>query len=222
MPARRKMMPMLLFVRHKAPFSWIYLVIIGFLISTADIPAAEADTLNAAGIEAIQIEYPEPDPRGGRAYRLVYYVRVPIEVYWRFKTDFDNDFLEDNKFIIEHRFVSRTGNTVITESRHVDGPDVFFRWQTTVFAEVYRLTFELLNPRECGQRFHYGQIEMSSQGDFTRVVQTAYFDFWGSALWARYPWQGGMRYFLQYTAQWEQETILNLKHRYTGDPDEEP
>lgn len=34
-----------------------------------------------------------PDSRGGQAYKLVYLVRVPLRVYWKFKTDFDNDFL---------------------------------------------------------------------------------------------------------------------------------
>jgi hypothetical protein len=222
MHAPRKLMPMPPFARHTGPLSWICPGIIGLLLAAIGIASATmADTLNAADIETIQIEHPEPDPRGGKAYRLVYYVMVPIEVYWRFKTDFDNDFLEESKFIIEHRFVSRTNDTVITESRHLDGPDVFFRWQTTVFAEAYRLTFELLNPEEAGQRFHFGEIELSAEGQVTRVVQTAYFDFWGAALWAKYPWRGGMRHFLQYTAQWEQETILNLKHKYTGNPEGE-
>ncbi len=222
MQARRKLLPMPPFVRHTAALSRNCLVIIGFLLATIGIPPATgADTLNAADMEAIHIEHPEPDPRGGRAYRLTYRVQVPIEVYWRFKTDFNNDFLQDNPFIIEHRFVSRIDDTVITESRHVDGSDVFFRWQTTVFEAAHRLTFELLNPEEAGQRFHYGRIELSSEEDATRVVQTAYFDFRGAALWAIYPWKGGMRHFLQNTAQWEQETILNLKHRYTNDPEEE-
>jgi hypothetical protein len=222
MHAPRKLMPMPPFIRHTGPLFWICLGTIVLLLATIGIASTTvADRLNAADIETIQIEHPEPDPRGGKAYRLVYYVPVPIEVYWRFKTDFDNDFLEESKFIIEHRFVSRTNDTVITESRHVDGPDVFFRWQTSVFEAQYRLTFELLNPEEAGQRFHFGEIELSAEGQVTRVVQTAYFDFWGAALWAKYPWRGGMRHFLQYTAQWEQETILNLKHKYTGNPEGE-
>jgi hypothetical protein len=45
-----------------------------------------------------------PDKRGGKAYKLVYLVEAPIDVYWKFKTDFDNDFLVKNKYIREHNF----------------------------------------------------------------------------------------------------------------------
>jgi len=69
----------------------------------------------------------EPDQGGGRAYRLTYWVPVPIDVYWRFKTDFDNDFLVSNKFIREHQFISRTGDIAVTENKYTHGPDVFFR-----------------------------------------------------------------------------------------------
>ena len=48
----------------------------------------------------------------------------------------------------------------------------------------------------------------------TRVTQVAYFDFWGASLWANYPWGGGMKDFLSYTAQWEQETVLILSDLY--------
>ena len=41
----------------------------------------------------VTIYHLRPDKSGGRAYRLVYHVKVPIEVYWKFKTDFDNAFL---------------------------------------------------------------------------------------------------------------------------------
>ena len=50
----------------------------------------------------------------------------------------------------------------------------------------------------------------------TRVTQVAYFDFLGASLWADYPWGGGMRDFLAYTARWEQEMVLRLKDRYSG------
>lgn len=36
----------------------------------------------------------------------------------------------------------------------------------------------------------------------------------GAAVWAHYPWSGGMNQFLRYTAQWEQNTVLKLKDRY--------
>lgn len=185
------------------------------------LPAVDADAAdalrNVSGNTEILIYQLEPDPRGGRAYQLVYVVPAPIDVYWRFKTDFDNDFLLDNKHIREHRFVSRSGDIVITENKYEDGPDVFFRWQTTIFEQTYRLEFVLLNPKECGQRFHYGHIELSPTVEGTRVIQSAYFDFWGVSLWANYPWRGGMRDFLLYTARWEQDTIVRLKNRYVDD-----
>jgi hypothetical protein len=31
---------------------------------------------------------------------------------------------------------------------------------------------------------------------------------------AHYPWKGGMKDFLSYTARWEQETVLQLKDHY--------
>jgi len=46
------------------------------------------------------------------------------------------------------------------------------------------------------------------------VTQTAYFDFFGATLWMNYPWYGGMRHYLNYTARWEQETITRLIDRY--------
>jgi hypothetical protein len=155
-----------------------------------------------------------PDRRGGKAYKLVYLVEAPIDVYWKFKTDFDNDFLVKNKYIREHHFISQNGNTFITEDKYTNGPDVYFRWQTTVFPEAYRLDFVLLNPKHCKQKFHYGHIQLESVTEKTRVTQVAYFDFWGASLWANYPWRGGMKDFLSYTAHWEQETILHLKSRY--------
>lgn len=166
--------------------------------------------------DGIRIDHPAPDPRGGRAYRLTYTVPVAKEVYWRFKTDFENDFLLGNRHIHFHRFVGRTGNRVVTETKYTSGPDVAFRWETTVFEEAYRLTFLLLNPEQCGQRFHYGHIELLWVPDGTRVTQVAYFDFWGASLWVNNPWRGGMRNFLLYTARWEKETVARLQSRYKG------
>ena len=158
-----------------------------------------------------------PDKRGGKAYKLVYLVEAPIDVYWKFKTDFDNDFLVKNKYIREHNFISQNGNTFITEDKYTSGPDVYFRWQTTVFPEAYRLDFVLLNPKQCRQKFHYGHIQLESVTEGTRVTQVAYFDFWGASIWASYPWGGGMRDFLTYTANWEQETVLHLKDQYSDE-----
>jgi hypothetical protein len=164
----------------------------------------------------ISIDHLEPDGRGGKAYKLVYLIKVPIDVYWKFKTDFDNRFLVTNKFIREHHFISRSGDTVITENKYYNAPDVFFRWRTSVFPEAHRLDFVLLNPEECEEKFHYGSIQLESATNGTRVTQTAYFDFWGVSLWAYNPLGGGMRDFLEYTARWEQEIILQLKYRYAG------
>ena len=191
----------------------------GRFLSAPDADAADV-LRNVSGNAEVLIHQLEPDPRGGRAYQLVYIVPVPIDVFWRFKTDFDNDFLLNNKYIREHRFVFRSGDTVITENKYTDGPDVSFKWQTTVFEQTYRLEFVLLNPKECGQRFHYGHITLSPTAQGTQVTQAAYFDFWGVSLWANYPWRGGMRDFLLYTARWEQDTIVRLKNRYTDDPGE--
>ena len=160
----------------------------------------------------------DPDKRGGNAYKLVYLVGVPIDVYWRFKTDFDNDFLTGNKYIRKHNFIKQNGNTFITEDKYTHGPNVFFRWQTTVYPQTYRLDFVLLNPKQCGQKFHYGYIQLEPIADRTRVTQVAYFDFWGASLWANSPWRGGMHDFLSYTANWEQETVLNLENRYSNEP----
>ena len=155
-----------------------------------------------------------PDKRGGKAYKLVYLVEVPIDVFWKFKTDFDNNFLVKNKYIRKHNFISQNGNTFITEDKYTHGPDVYFRWQTKVLPETYRMDFVLLNPKECRQKFHYGYIQLESIAEGTRVTQVAYFDFRGVSLWANYPWRGGMKDFLSYTANWEQETILHLEARY--------
>ena len=45
-------------------------------------------------------------------------------------------------------------------------------------------------------------------------IQNRYFDFFGATLWMNYPWYGGMRHYLHYTARWEQETITRLIDQY--------
>ena len=155
-----------------------------------------------------------PDERGGRAYKLVYFVKAHIDSYWKFKTDFDNDFLVKNKYIREHNLILQKGNTVITENKYTNSPEVYFRWRTNVLPEDHRLEFELLNPEICRQKYHYGHIQLESVAEGTRVTQIAYFDFLGVSLWTVYPWRGGMKDFLSYTAHWEQATMLQLKDRY--------
>jgi hypothetical protein len=189
-----------------------------FCLPSITCSTAAADNKPDESEYRISIDHPEPDVRGGSAYKLVYLVKVPIDVYWRFKTDFDNLFLLKNKYIREHHFISQSDTTVITENKYTNAPDVFFRWQTTVFPEAYRLDFVLLNPEACEQKFHYGCIQLEAVKEGTRVTQTAYFDFWGVFLWAHNPFGGGMRDFLEYTARWEQEIVFQLKHRYAGEP----
>lgn len=167
----------------------------------------------------VRIQRIAPERSGGNAYRLVYRVNVPIALYWTFKTDFDNSFLIDNKFIIDHHFISQNGKSTITETQYTYQPGIFFRWQTRLFPERFRLEFSLLNPEQCKQKYHHGYIQLESEGKTTRVTQVAYFDFWGATFWAYNPWRGGMQDFLSYTARWEQATVLRFKDRYHEEKD---
>ena len=164
----------------------------------------------------------KPLHQTGSGYKLVYLVDAPIAIFWKFKTDFDNDFLLSNKFIKSHRLLIRRGNVVITEDMFTDDvfthrPGARFHWQTTVSPDRYRLDFVLLNPEQCGQKFHYGHIQLEAlerNKQKTKVTHVAYFDFFGAFFWVNYPWYGGMVDFLTYTARWEQEIILRFKSKY--------
>jgi hypothetical protein len=158
----------------------------------------------------------EPDARGGEAYKLVYLVRVPIEVFWRFKTDFQGDFIQTNKYIEEQRVILEEQNLVIIENRLTSRPESRFRWRNILYPSKYRLDFFLENPEQCGQRFHYGHFQLEPLGSYTKVTHVAYFDFFGSSLWAQYPWEGGMKAFLDYIARWDQQTILRVKDDFQG------
>lgn len=155
-----------------------------------------------------------PKDRAGKGYKLVYMVAAPLETFWNFKTDFENDFLLSNKLITEHNFVEYENNAAITETIYATKPGVRFRWRTISSPDTHRLDFELLNPNECGQKFHYGYIQLEEVGEHTKVTQIAYFDFFGAILWMNYPWYGGMRHFLQYAVRWEQETVARLSIEY--------
>lgn len=150
----------------------------------------------------------------GQGYKLIYTVDAPLKVFWKFKTDFDNDFLVSNRLIKSHRFIGRQGNSVITHNEYTDRPGKLFKWQTTVDPDRHRLDFLLLKPSESGQKYHYGYIQLEALGPRTRVTQVAFFDFLGASLWVNYPFYGGMQYYLKNTARWEQETTLKLKGRY--------
>ena len=180
--------------------------------------AGMAGTAQSQDVPEPAIRLLEPEPRGGEAYELVYHVPVPENIYWRFKTDFDNSFLTDSELIEEHRFLRRTRNVVITEEKYAFDPDTIYRWQTILYPEEQRLEFTLLNPEECGQKFHYGSIRIEDKGRTTKVTQTAYFDFFGASLWVRYPWSGGMRDILRTTAEWEQNAVDRIRNRYAETP----
>ncbi len=156
----------------------------------------------------------EPQDKAGKGYKLIYLVDAPLEIFWKFKTDFDNDFLLSNELIDYHRFISQNGNVVVTENRYVNRPGAIFRWQTTVLPDQHLLQFILLNPQECGQKYHSGYIQLERLEQQTKVVQVAYFDFFGASFWIKYPYYGGMKHFLKYTAKWEQQIIQVLKSRY--------
>lgn len=203
--------------RSGKPFVYIAIIAVTVLWTTrGSISASDESQPGQAGpqFDRVTIKQIAPARAGGQGYRLVYHVNAPIGTYWKFKTDFDNVFLIENKYIRDHRFISKTGGTAVTENRYNYGPDVFFRWQTRLHPDLFRLDFILLNPERCRQKYHYGYIQLTPAGQFTRVTQVAYFDFWGAAFWAHYPWTGGMKDFLTYTATWEQDTLLRLMDHY--------
>lgn len=197
----------------------LFILLVSAILGALPVFASEssqqtvAERVPSAPGEA-HIDFPKPDERGGKAYRLTYRVSVALEVFWLFKTDFDNDFLTTNKYIKSHVLIKKEGRTVITENTYSHGPNRSFRWRTKILPEKHRLTFELINPEECGQKFHYGYIQLTALGSQTLVTQVAYFDFWGVSLWVQYPWRGGMEDFLRYTAAWEQQTVSKRRAFY--------
>lgn len=195
--------------------NWQRWVLLWVVAGLCLIPLCEAGDQSK---EQVDITRLPPDPRGGQAYRLTYDVSLPLDVFWRFKTDFDNQFLEENKYILKHRLIATDGNVVETENIYSNSPTERFRWKTTIFAEEYRLDFELIDSASHHHKFHYGRIQLQPMGNVTRVTQTAYFDFLGATFWALYPWGGGMKAFLKYTAKWERETALRLHHHYSEQP----
>ena len=153
-----------------------------------------------------------PEQAHGRGFKLEYVVNAPLDVFWKYKTNFDNELLHNNRYINSHKLVSRDDNLVITETEYSYKPKEIFKWQTTVFPEQYLLKYELLNPEECGQKYHYGYIQLETEGTGTRVTQVSYFDFFGVSLWVNYPFKGGMSHFLKYTARWEQQLLSEFEH----------
>jgi hypothetical protein len=177
-----------------------------------DNQAAASAALNMPNDDPV-ITRLKPAQADGRGYRLVYTIDAPIGATWDFKTDFDSQILLTNKLISSHRLVSRDGNVVITETVYHDKPRLKFKWQTRMFPERHLLEFVLLNPEECGQVYHRGSIQLDSVDSATRVTQEAYFDFFGVSIWVNYPFSGGMRQFLEYTARWEQQAVRTYWNR---------
>ena len=191
----------------------IFLFLTGFTNLSAQSPTVEpsAEQLSTGEPFIYRIA---PDARGGEAYKLVYLAPVPIEVFWKFKTDFHGDFIETNKYVKNQRVLREEKNVIIIENRLANKPDSKFRWRNILSPKKYRLDFVLENPEQCGQRFHYGHFQLEPFGSYTKVSHAAYFDFFGASLWAHYPWEGGMYAFLDYIARWEQETVLKVKDDY--------
>jgi len=156
----------------------------------------------------------EPEPRGGEGYKMIYVVSVPVEVFWRFKTDFHGDFVSSNRYVEEQTVIREKKNLVIIENKLTNKPGTRFRWRNILHPKEHRLEFVLENPEQCGQRFHYGHFQLEALGSYTKVSHSAYFDFFGASFWATFPWQGGMHAFLDYIARWEQETIVKVKNDY--------
>jgi len=156
----------------------------------------------------------KPERAHGRGFKLEYVVNAPLDIFWNYKTNFDIDLLHKNRFITSHKLVSREENLVITETEYSYKPGKVFKWQTTVFPDQDLLEYELLNPEECGQKYHYGYIQLEAEGMSTRVTHVAYFNFFGVSFWVNYPFKGGMSEFLKYTARWEQQFVMEFEHRY--------
>lgn len=150
----------------------------------------------------------KPERAEGRGYRLEYTVDAPLDITWKFKTDFDNKIVLTNKMVLSHRVVSQTADSVITESVQSNKPKTVFRWKTLLFPDQHRLEFVLLDPDECGMDYLYGNIRLQAAGSATRITQVAYMDFFGVSLWVHYPFHGGLSQTLTDTVHWEQQAVL--------------
>ena len=197
----------------KGKFRFVLSSILVAVLFTPGTSATEPDGQPSSGISPVIIKL-KPERKTGRGYELTYLIDAPIDIVWKFKTDFDNKFLLSNKFFISHRLVSRDQDGVVTENVYSNKPKATFRWRTSLSADRHLLEFALLNPEECGQKYHYGHIQLEAAGAGTRVTQVAYFDFFGVSFWVNYPFSGGMSSFLKYTAAWEQHTVLELQDQY--------
>lgn len=184
-------------------------------IFTLTVTAVSAGGLSALFPESdVDISALSPVHGEGHGYRIVYRVPADIDTFWRFKTDFDNNFLIQNKTITSHRLLRRHNNIAVTETTYAAAPGKHFTWETTTDIDNYQMQFRLIDPRSSGQRYHWGFIQLIRDGHQTIVVQQAYFDFTGAGFWVVYPWQGGMRDVLKTNAAWEQEAIMRMQAAY--------
>jgi hypothetical protein len=188
-------------------------IVIAASALTSATPAAEPTQKQDFESDPILIKL-RPEGTAGRGYKLIYLIDAPVDVVWRFKTNFDNQALLSNKYISSHRVIGRNQNGVVTENEYSNKPKLKFKWQTTLFPDQHLLNYVLLNPDECGQKYHHGSIQLEAVGNRTRVTQIAYFNFFGVSFWAGYPFKGGMSHFLKYTAAWEQKAVLDTIGNY--------
>lgn len=183
-----------------------------FAISLATAQAGDySASLPVAGVQISELS---PLHGEGFGYRIAYRVPADIDTFWRFKTDFDNDFLIKNRTITAHRLLRRNANIAVTETSYSAAPGKRFIWETTTYPEKHRMQFRLIDPGSSGQRYHWGFIQLIRDGHQTIVVQQAYFDFSGAGFWVVYPWQGGMRDVLKTNAAWEQAAIMRMQAAY--------
>lgn len=188
-------------------------LLLGSVGFSAELPATAPSREHFSNSDPV-ISKLMPERAHGRGFKLEYSVNVPLDVFWRYKTSFDNELVHKNRYINSHKLVSREGSQVITDTEYSYQPRDVFKWQTTVYPDRHLLEYTLLNPAECGQEYHYGYIQLEADGAGTRVTQVSYFDFFGVSLWVNYPFKGGMSQFLKYTARWEQQLVPEIMHLY--------
>jgi hypothetical protein len=176
-------------------------------------PVAERTGEESFGSDPVVTKL-KPERAHGSGFKMIYSVAAAPATYWRYRTDFEGQLVLQNKFITSHQLVSRDGNTAVTGTVYTKKPNTVFKWQTTVFPDRKLLEYELLNPAECGQRYHYGSVQLEALDGGTRVTHIAYFDFFGVSLWVNYPFKGGMSRFLKYTASWEQQLVAEFDRHY--------
>jgi hypothetical protein len=160
----------------------VILFLTGFTNLSAQSPTVEPSEKHLSTAEPF-IYRIAPDARGGEAYKLVYLVPVPIELFWKFKTDFHGDFVETNKYVINQRVIREEQKTVIIENRLSTKPDSKFRWRNILYPDRYRLDFFLVsnsNPSALTPKFPMSLILIFSALPSGRIIlgKVACMPFW--------------------------------------------